>query len=66
MTKTISTLRVLTVSALLTGTFLLAGCGGSPERVTSTTTTERTVAAPPPPPAVSTTTTTTERVQQSQ
>jgi hypothetical protein len=63
MTTMISTLRIVTVGAMLTGTLLLADCGGSPERVTRTTTTEesRTVQ---PPPAVSTTTTTTEQIQQ--
>jgi hypothetical protein len=63
MTRTISTLRFLTLGAVLIGTGLVAGCGSSPERVTSTTVTERTTSAPPPP-AVSTTTTTTEQVRQ--
>jgi len=58
-----STLRILTVGAMLTGTLLLADCGGSPERVTRTTTTEESTSVQPPP--VSTTTTTTEQVQQS-
>jgi len=64
MTRMISTLRILTIGAVLTGTCLAAGCGSSPDRVTSTTTTEQTTRAPPPP-TVSTTTTTTEQVRQS-
>ena len=59
-----STLRIVAVGAMLTGTLLLAGCGGSPERVTRTTTTEESRSVQPPP-VVSTTTTTTEQIQQS-
>jgi len=59
-----STLRFVAVGALLTGTLMLADCGGSsPERVTRTTTEESRSVQPPP--AVSTTTTTTEQIQQS-
>jgi|GEM_PF-6060339 hypothetical protein len=64
MTGTTTTLRALALGALLTGTFLVAGCGGRPERVTSTTTTEQTTSAPPPVSTTTTTTTSSEQIRQ--
>jgi uncharacterized lipoprotein YajG len=61
MTKTLPSLRLLTVLALLANTALLAGCGSS-EKVTRTTTEQTTTAQPPP----VTTQTTTTTVKQSQ
>ena len=58
-----STLRLLTVGAVLGGTLLAAGCG-SPEPATRTTTTERITTAQPPP-VTQTTTTTTDQIRQS-
>lgn len=63
MTQPTSALRMLTVSALMTGTLLVAACG-SPEHQSRTTTTEQTTTSQPPP-SVSTTTTTTDQIHQS-
>ncbi len=64
MTRTKSGLRFLICAALVSGTAVLAACGG-PDKVTKTTTTEQTTTTAPMPmePATSTTTTTT-RTQQ--
>jgi hypothetical protein len=64
MTRTNSTLRLLTTGAMLGGAFLLAGCG-SPERPATTTTTTEQSTTIQPPPVTSTTTTTTRELSQS-
>jgi hypothetical protein len=58
MTNKTSNLRLFPLVALLAGTALLAGCGGS-DTETKTTTTERTTTTAAPPPVTSSTTTTT-------
>lgn len=62
MTDMRSNLRFLTCIALISGTALLAACGG-PDKVTKTTTTEQTTTSAPMEPATSTTTTTTSTQQ---
>jgi len=57
-----SCLRLLALTALLTGTVLAAGCS-SPDKVTKTTTTEQTTTTSPGAESWSTNSTTTQKVQ---
>jgi hypothetical protein len=63
MTNTTSRFRLAVGVAMIAGTALLAGCGGSPPTVTRSSTSEQTTTTTPAP-VVSTTTTTTHQVSQ--